>query len=453
MIDIHSRTRTRALFALALTAGALSMAGCTPELPNQSDAHVTVTATQPGGTYQPGDDIAFRVTVTNAGSKDVSLLSIATKLDANLSERSLTCTGNGPSAAGPTYSTCSDFVYLQGLAAGKSMTMDFVATVNAGSQGSVSNSFTIDVIRGPADATATNTATIVDTRSGTYRAFASNGQTYSLTADFASATATFSGVGPDVVRPFALMPASRDTYFFTPATGMRVHHDLLAGTVDLGGGATPFIAGRTFVTSIAALDGHAFNTFDIDTPTSGGATSRFLSTTFSGTTMLVCADATPHSTDACPAASLLHYDLSVAGGVFTGVDAAHGDTLTFQVAQSAASMILLRAQATATGRLFQVGLSTNTGIVDNNLEGGDNLGRWGTLAFRSTALTENFLQTSGSYLTLNGTLSAIPGAPPGLSASSLDTSSPVYVAEDNDLAIALGQPGSAVDGLLQVFDY
>jgi len=450
MFRHSSLARVRALTALVVTACILLGSGCTPGMPNQPGAKLAITATQPSGTYQPGDDIAFRVTVTNTGTSDVTSLSISTTLDAKVSERSLTCTGLGLSATGPGDASCQDFIFMQRLAAGASATLDFVATVHGGSQGTITNSFSTSVISGPAAVTAGNSATIVDTRSGTYQVFASNGQTYSLAADFASATATFSGVGANVLRPFALTSLSTDTYFFTSATGMRVHHDLLAGTVDLGGGVTPFIAGRAFVTTIAALDGQAFNIFDIDTPASGATTSRFLSTAFSGTAMLVCADAAPHTVDACPAGSLLHYDLSVADGVFTGVDAVHGDTATFQVAQSGSAMILLRAQATATGRLFQVGLSTNTGISATHAEGGDTLGRWGPVALAPPDLTEG-LDIDAS---VQGTLSAIAGAPAGLRASFLGAiSSAVYVAEDNGLVIVLGQPGSAIDGLMQVFDY
>lgn len=446
--------RSRPLIASALSACALLAAACTPALPDQSDARITVTASQPAGPYQPGDDIAFRVTVTNAGSRDVTLLSIDTTLDAQVTEKSLSCTGSGPSAVGPTYPDCADFVYLQGLAAGKSVTLDFVATIRAGAQGSITNTFSAAVSRGPAKATATNGSAIVDARSGTYQAYASNGQAYALAIDFASATATFSGAGVDVLRPFTGPSRASDSYFFTTGTGLRGHHDLLAGTVDLGGGATPFIAGRAFVTTLGALDGRSFNTFDVETSTGGVATSRMLSTAFIGATMVVCSGGVPQPAATCPGDALSTYALSVAGDVFTGVDAVHGDTATFRVARSGDAMILLRAQASSAGRRFQVGLATNPGIVAMHFEGGDTQGRWGALALSPSGLTEAFAKADGTFQNLAGAVAAVAGAPQGLSAGLLDaSSSPVYLAADNGLAIVLGQPGSALDGLIQVFDY
>jgi hypothetical protein len=453
MIDFHLRAGIRALSALTLTAGVLFAAGCVQPLPNQPDARLTVTATQPSGTYQPGDDIAFHVTVTNAGSKDVTLLAIQTTLDAKVRERSVSCSGLGPSAAFLGTAECGGFIYMQRLAAGASVTLDVVATVRTTSQGTITNTIAASVNSGPAPVTASSSATIVDTRGGTYQAFASNGQTYSLAADFASATATFSGTGASVALPISAQVDS-ETYFLPGGTGFRGHHDLLAGTVALGSGVTPFIAGRSFVTTLAALDGRTFNTLAIDSPTNGAATSRFLTTSFSGATMQVCADAVPHAIATCPAASLLQYGLSVTGSVFTGIDAAHNDTVTFQVAQSDSALVLLRAEATPTGRVFQVGLSTNAGIAAMRLEGGDTLGRWGVLALAPPNLRESFPQSDGSNLNVDGSLSGIAGAPAGLASSFLvNTASPVYLAEDSGLAIVLGQPGGPLDGLLQVFAY
>jgi hypothetical protein len=451
MNSVQPRAYAHALFALACASFALLLGGCTPGMPDQSDARLTVTTTQPTGTYQPGDDIAYRFTVTNAGPRDVGHLSIETRLDANVREKSLTCSPLGASAAFAGDADCSPFIYMLKLAKGASVTLDVVVTVHSASAATITNTVTAALISGPAAVTVSSSASVVDARGGTYQAFTSTGQALAVAADFASATATFSGSGHDVVLPFTTA-YSDETYLLPGGAAFRAPHDLLVGTVDLGGGAKPFIAGRAFVQTIAALDGHAFNTFDIDTSAAGVATSRFLATSFNGATMLVCADAAPHAIAGCPSGSLLHYDLSVAGGVFTGIDALHGDTAVFRVAQSDDSMILLRAQDAPGGRLFQIGLSTNAGITADEFAGGDTLGRWAALSLTPPTLTERFLQPDGSTVNSIGALADIDGAPAGLAASFLGTStSPTYVAADGRLAIVSGQAGGPLDGLLQLF--
>ncbi len=145
--------------------------------------------------------------------------------------------------------------------------------------------------------------------------------------------------------------------------------------------------------------------------------------------------------------------MTLAGNVFTGVDAADADTVTFSVAQSNGTLVLLRAEPTATGRVFQVGLSSNDGIAPNVLQGGDTTGRWGNLVLNPGTQQENW--TLPAVSTYNDQVTTIANAPGGLATSTVaaPTGSRVYLAEDGDIAILMGQPGSAVDGLLQLFAY
>ena len=453
MPDVHSRAPIGALLALAFTACALLASGCTKPFPDQSDAKLSVASTQPSGSYQPGDDVAFHVTITNTGKKDVGHVVIQTTLDNDLRQKSLACTGLGASAAVVGPADCTGYIYMLNLAAGASATLDIVATVHSAASATVTNTFQVSALSGPAAVVATSSATVIDARGGTYRAFASTGQAYSLLADFTSAstTLTFAGPGPDVTLPFTT-PSNEETYSLSGGAAFRAPHDLLVGTVDLGTGARPFIAARKFVTTIAALDGRTFDTFGLDMPAGASAASRFQTTAFAGSTMQVCADSTPHTLATCPSASLRAYGLSVAEGVFTGVDATTGETLAFQVAQSDSTLVLLRAEATAGGPRFQVGLSANAGIQADQLEGGDSLGRWGTLTLSPPTISEGFPQPDGSIQKFVGGLSAIDGAPAGLAASFIGSSAaPIDVIQDGRLAIVMGQPGSSLDGLLQVF--
>ena len=448
------RHPSNALLALVVAAASLLATGCTKPLPDQPDARLAVAATALVGPYQPGDNIAFRLTVTNVGNADVTRVSINSTLGADVYERSVTCSPLGLSATHAGDEECHDSVYILNLAKGASVTFDIAATLGAHAHGTITNTFTASVLSGPAAVVATNQAAIVDNRGGAYTAFTSDGYQLGVAADFVGDTLTFSGNGPDVAAPFTL-PANGNAFRGAGNSGFLAHPDLLAGTAPLDGGTPVFIASRNFIASIAALDGRAFNTFEIDTPTGGAPASHFRTTQFSGSTMQACADLVPHTIATCPAASLRHYDLTLAGAVFTGVDAADADTVNFRVAQSNAALVLLRAEATAGGRVFQVGLSTNAGIDPNVLQGGDTAGRWGDIDLNDGNLQENWMAAAGSPLSeYNASLAALANAPPGVVASTaVSATTPVFLAEDGDLAILMGRPGSAADGLLQLFAF
>lgn len=450
MSDIRSTARLRARLTLAVAAAALFLAGCTKALPDQSDARLTVTATQPSGTYEPGDDVAFRVTVTNAGSQDVGLLSIGSTLSSGLSMRSMTCSPLGQSAASGGDATCDEFIYMKTLARGASVTLDFVAAVTANATGTLSNNFTAAVVSGPPAVSGSNQVAIVDARAGDYTAFTSDGQRLDVVADFAGKTLTFGTGASAAAVPFT--PQSLDpSNLIDASTGFMTHRDLLVGNLPLNGATPVFLAARNFVTTAAALEGHAFNVFGIGTPASGAATSNFESIAFSGTTMQVCE--APEAIASCPAGSLRSYALTVSGGVFIGIDAADNDTRTFQVAQSGSSLVFLRAEPDANGRAFQVGLSTNSGLADDVLLGGDNMGHFGKLAVASGGVEESLGSTA--TLPLSVLAYTITGQPAGLSFASLASGTAVSLAEDGGLAVVAGQtsnvPGEDGSGLIQVF--
>lgn len=451
MFDIHSVARWRARVTLGL-AGALLLvaAGCVKAPPAQPDAKLSITATQPAGTYQPGDDVRFKVTVTNAGSKDISYVTIGAYLGAYMRERSISCSPLGPSATQSGDEPCSNYLYLQRLAKGTSVTLDIVATIDGDAPGSVVNNFSASVLQGPDPVSTTNQATVVDTRSGSYKAFTSDGRQFDLAADFSTQSFTFGGNGENTMVPAAYVPGT-PSYFFGSKGSFMAHHDLLAGDVPLDGKTPVFLAARKFVQTAAELDGRTFNAFGIATSGAGTPTSAFQTLAFGGSSLQVCADAVPHAIASCPPVALSTWALTVADGVFTGVDATHGDTITFQVAQSDSALVFLRAEPAAAGRVFQVGLSTNSGIADNLLWGADTAGSFnGKMEFTSGFAEETF----GSE-TRTGPLSTIVGGPAGLASSLIvaSTNLPVWLAEDSGLAIVMGQPGGSQDGLLQVFAY
>ena len=108
----------RALASLALAAAALFASGCVKAPSAQPDARLDVAATALIGPYQPGDNIAFRLTVTNVGTQDATNVTITSTLGADVHERSLICSPLGLSAWHAGNEDCHDSVYLLKLAKG-----------------------------------------------------------------------------------------------------------------------------------------------------------------------------------------------------------------------------------------------------------------------------------------------------------------------------------------------
>ena len=96
MFRHSSPARVRALPTLVVAA--LLASGCTKAPPDQPDAKLAIAATPLVGSYQPGDDVSFRVTVSNVGTQDVTRVSVTTTLGANVHERSVACSALGQSA-------------------------------------------------------------------------------------------------------------------------------------------------------------------------------------------------------------------------------------------------------------------------------------------------------------------------------------------------------------------
>ena len=420
--------------------------------PSQEDARLTVDVTQPSGTYEPGDTVTFRVTVTNAGTRDVNDVTVWTTPDRNLRFTSATCSGQGARAPGATTDpACDRMVSIYKLAPGRVVTVDVVETVHAALDAAAANRITVIIPAGPG-LQANNAVSVADTRGGTYRAYSAAGQVVEARVDFASASLAFGDTGA-TTRSLDLRSYD-ETWEMAGGAALRAPRDLLVGTADLGAGIQPFIAARKFVATVAALDGRTFDTFELDTPAAGNAATRVRTTSFDGTTMQVCADAVAHAIATCPPPSLHPYTVSVADGVFSALDATTGQRLAFQVAQSADAMVLLRSEATADGRVFQVGLSTNAGVGAIRFQGGDTLGRWRTVQLlpSTDALREGVVHDTGWFEYTEGPLSTVPDGPAGLAAGTLgDAGSTLWLAQDGPLAVVIGQPGGSLAGLLQVF--
>lgn len=446
MFRIRFAASRRALSTLAALLAAASMAACVKGPPDQSDAKVTVQASQPTGTYSPGDDVPVRFTVTNEGGEDASNISIVTTLDAHVHLKSATCSPLGVPPQVPASQTCFTYIYPARIAKGASVTIDYVLTVLDGAQGNLANSVQVSLIRGPAPVSATSTAKVVDTRSGPYTAWTSDGRRMALAADFASHTLSFSNADLAFVAAFQAPPGNLD-YQFDGHTGFLQVPGLLLGNVGIGGNPRAFVATRSVLATLADLDHTRFNLFGIDTATDGTSTSRFATVQVDGTALTLCAESVPHAVAGCQPAALHTYVVSTDSNGFVAVDGTTGDTMHLQLAQIGGAKVLLRAESTATGRTFALGLDQGTGLSDASYRGADTAGHWNTLELTPVALIEVQQDTGKTLQADVGTLAGTTVGTSDMDANAM----PVWLAQAGNLAVLMGRPGSPADGLLQLF--
>jgi len=438
---------------VVLCGDSLSVGGCSSPYPDQSDAHLSVTTTPPAGTYQPGDTIHFRTTVTNDGARDIGGIRIVTTLDYNLAFTSATCTGQGEPAGGQP-PACGERTEVSRMPMGAVATVDLVATVRSAESPSVSNRVSVDVTNGPGYTTQSSVA-LANAPGGGYRVYTTAGEQLAARVDFAHSNLIFDGPGGRTL-PFSAASAS-GTYALPGGAAWRQAPDLLVGTADLGSGVQPFVVARQFVTSVDELEGRTFAILEIETQADGRTVSHVRPANVVDAMMHLCVDAVP-SVEACVPASRRFFPLSAHDGMFSALDSATFDTLYFRVARSGDTRVLLAAEPNqaldARPRRFQIALFSDGSPEAGRFEGGDSLGRWGMLdvAPATASLRETLALADGTPVTLDGSFSSTAGAPPTLTTTTLGTgTSLAWLAQDGPLAVLLGQPGTPVDGVLQVF--
>jgi uncharacterized repeat protein (TIGR01451 family) len=445
-------TGARAIALRVLAAGAaiqlLCGHGCVPPPTPQREASLTLAVTQPGGTYRPGDTVAWRITVTNPGPVDVNDFTIFSYLDYNLLKSTATCTLAGPAVQASSSEACSS---MRTMGVGATVTIDVVALVRSAELTSAANFVRVDVAGGPGYR-VTNTVALANLPGAGYRVFTAAGRRLDASIDAMASTITFDGAGGRTL-PYT-GPDADGTWQLAGGAGWRETPDLLVGTADLGDGTQPFVAARSFITTPDGLDGREFSMFEREILADGNTVTRVHAASMLGTAMKVCVSAQAYSLAKCPPASLHNYYLRATEGAFQATDGEHSEYLLFRVARVGDTQVLLRAEPAGTGRIFAIGLQAVAGPVAATLAGGDTLGRWGTLGLAAggATLLETLQASGGAPVTLAGSLTVAPSAPAGLLESSLGSpAAAVWLVQEGPLAVVAGKPGTPIDGLIQVF--
>ena len=300
-------------------------------------------------------------------------------------------------------------------------------------------------------AASTSIVKAPDPRNGDYRTYSSNGRLYTLTVDFDAQRYVVSGTGLQASGAFTL---NNGTYTVAGNARFRVQQDLLVGSLNFGDGVEPFIAARSFATTTAdAIDPNdggsgVINLFSRISGT-GGQASRYVSARWSGGALQICGVDSVAITS-CEAASLVTYNVAINGENFSGLSS-DGQAISFRVARSGSSRILLRAEA-GNNRIMSIGLGENTGPSSATVEGGSSTGQWGSTQLSSSRYDFNGVDSAGRVLTFTASLAnGAAGSPRGIR---FGTRSPgdtgIVVMFSGPVAVVMGTRDGGANGLMEL---
>ncbi|WP_374568373.1 hypothetical protein [Ideonella sp.] len=439
MDSMFWRAGLRAVRAcVAMTVVAAGLSACDGPMHPPPPMELTVTSTDVTAATRGGDS-HFLITVTNPSSHEVRDVEFLEALDyAKTGFRSATCSARGGA-------TCPDLTpgpwTTPVMPAGSSLTFDVTVAVYYTVTSTFENAFSVQSVRRTGSPSATGHGTVVaDARSGTYRLYGSGGGLSNVTLEMMGNTLTLDDGETSPIHKL-------DDGSYLSSSGVRVGTglDVLIGQIDAGGGREPFIAARRFVTAAAELDGLSFNMFASDFTGGGSRQARAFAAWFEGNTLTTCADSLL-SAENCPAASMHHYDLTVVDGIFTGVDAIHGDSQTFQVAKSGSSFVFLRADTGPDFHGLQVGIAVQDRADQLGAFGTNTRGDWGGAYLSTTDYLAAWTTMSSTTVDESASMSPVAGANSGLLQGQRSSdSATIYAAFDTALAVVIA------NGELQLF--
>ena len=426
-----------------------------------SSSSLVVTESGPPQVNQGGSAV-FTVTVENDGP------SVATNVNVHyaLSGPTVTVFDSVTCNPAPTVScpqVLGQDMTIPSLGVGRSLTFTYTL---AGSHttdvpGDIVNTVTATAVGNTNTVTNTATASItpVNSHDGTYVAFAADGNQYTLIVNFESQAYSFFLNGQPAVQGKFVFDTASQSYLVGGTARFRLATNLIVGSQDFGGGVIPYVAARSFgstIQQLASTPGPLYNLVTLSIPASGPTTTIAGEARVSGNTMSICQAqnqnqvAIPQNCGSLPPDSLQSYALSVAGNEYTGTNTADGSSLTFssfRLAIVGATDVLLSAGLAPDGITKQlvIGLPDAAVLAGGTTSGGSTSGGWITLVLSPT-------QYSATPLSGGTTTVALQRIANSAGPFSLLTGNggQLYVMQSYPLTVAFGGYGGSLSGLLQV---
>ncbi|MFL6692266.1 MAG: hypothetical protein ACJ8GO_04840 [Ramlibacter sp.] len=257
------------------------------------------------------------------------------------------------------------------------------------------------------------TPSAADTRNGAYTMMAADGREYSLTLNFDAKSYQVTGNAIDQSgafqangAAFEFLPANAVGATGTSTTRFSYAADTVVGEFAVATGAVPFIASRTFATSLPTTT-MTFNmlgrTFDTAAGTADTTIQQGQIT--SDGRILTCDDIGIFEVANCPAGSTTTGTLTISGSVITA--ATSSGNVLYRIATVGSDKVLLRAsQSLGTTRRFVVGLPASSTFAGGTFVGGTTEPAWGSATLGTTFSTTG-TSPAGVTTTRSGTAAPV----------------------------------------------
>lgn len=257
-----------------------------------------------------------------------------------------------------------------------------------------------------------------DARNGDYAVFAANGRQYTLSLNFDAKTYRMSGNAVDVSGTMGTVGSS---FAFAPAAAASANtarfaqaNDAVIGGFSFDGGVIPFVAPRSFVTTVADAVG-TYNFLITTVDTAAAANNAIFAGEITADGQLrTCHDNIIYTIALCPAASVTTGTLTVSGSDFVSTTAS--GAFNFRIARMGTDKVFVRASpSSATARAFWVGTVVTPSYASGTFTGATTLGEWSVSSVTSSTYSATALTPSGSAVARAGTATLLSASPSSVS--------------------------------------
>lgn len=311
-----------------------------------------------------------------------------------------------------------------------------------------------------------------DARNGSYKVFAANGTRQALALNFDTLSYVMTDdTGANVSDAFSTDPTEAGTYLFKSTrntakainTRFRITTDTVVGSfpfqvakVPGTYAVQPFVASRALVTTQSALDG-TYTRLGINMQAATRDSNiRQVQVTGAGTVLYMCDEVGITSIAACPALSLLTYNVTPGATPDAWNIANVADPLdagAIYIARVAGKNVYLSAGTNPKApndSVFRIGLVESASWPVSKTSGGDTNGSWGTLDFDATTYSTLLARGDATGYGFIANLNS-PSATIANLRSFTDPSSETYFGtQDGTLSVVVGARTGPVAGYLQV---
>ncbi len=434
-----------------------------------------VGVTETGNAFvQGGNNAVFTAVVSNDSAVTASNTTVSYSLSGSAgSVATVTCQ---PSTGAICPTTLGPSMTVPTLNPGRFLTFTFSVPAPTPTVGQslapIVNTVNVNVAgdTNPANNTATYSTSPVVSADGTYQVFAANGQQYTMVISFEALSYTIADIGqPAFLQESFVVDATGGGYTVGGAQHFRIGPDVIVGgqIFAAGGPVVPYLAAKSFGTTIVQLGGVFGGLYDLATltiPPGGTPVTHAGTARVSGNVLSICQSNATAGTQVyipqnCPANALSTYNITVSGTTYTATGADPGDvgqTFTFQLAIIGATVTIVSAGPSPDGSsqqtlfgvpdsstfagLYFLGASTQFGTTPSD---------WITMTLTDSSYSyTGQLGTSGSAPLAN--INANSGPFAMLVGNLHADGAQIYVMQTYPLTIEFGGYGGLASGMLQV---